>query len=146
MAERWAVVTGAAGGIGRATCQQLATQGFGVFMLDLQDAALVDASDRLRAMGSRTETMCADATTAATPEEARARVETLGRVDAVVNLAGGSGPRPIQRIEELDDELWDHVVALNVTSTFRFCRAFVPGMRERRHGRIVNMSSTLARS
>ncbi|WP_372623309.1 SDR family NAD(P)-dependent oxidoreductase [Falsiroseomonas sp.] len=145
MAERWAIVTGAAGGIGSAVCRQLAAQGLGVLMLDMQEAPLAAAAERVRAGGGRAETMVADATGSASPEEAVARVAQLGRLDALVNLAGGSGPRPVQRIEELDDELWEHVVALNLTSAFRFCRAVVPAMRAQGYGRLVNTSSTAAR-
>lgn len=145
MAERWAVVTGAAGGIGVAVCLQLAAQGFAVLMLDLQEGPLAAAADRVRAMGGKAETMLADAMDPAAPGAALTRAEALGRVDALVNLAGGSGQRPIRSIEEMEDALWDHIMALNVTSAFRFSRAFVPGMRARGHGRIVNISSTLAR-
>jgi NAD(P)-dependent dehydrogenase (short-subunit alcohol dehydrogenase family) len=145
MGVRWAVVTGAAGGIGAAVSLQLAAQGFGVLMLDLQQGALDAAAERVRAAGGRVETMCADATDPDVPAAAAARAEGLGPADALVNLAGGSGPRAVPAIEDLEDALWDHVVALNLTSTFRFCRAFVPGMRARGHGRIVCMSSTVAR-
>ncbi len=145
MAGRWAVVTGAAGGIGTAVSLQLASQGMGVLMLDMQEGPLVAAAERLRAAGGQAETMTADAMDPKAPGVALARAEALGRVDALVNLAGGSGPRPIPTIEAMDDQLWDHVMALNVTSAFRFSRAFVPGMRARRFGRIVNTSSTVAR-
>jgi NAD(P)-dependent dehydrogenase (short-subunit alcohol dehydrogenase family) len=145
MAARWAVVTGGGGGIGVAVSLQLASQGFGVLMLDLQEGALHAGAERVRKAGGTAETMVLDALSPTAPAAALACAEALGRVDALVNLAGGSGQKPIRTIEEMEDALWDHILALNVTSAFRFCRAFVPGMRARRHGRIVNISSTLAR-
>ncbi|MBV1796596.1 SDR family NAD(P)-dependent oxidoreductase [Siccirubricoccus sp. G192] len=142
----WALVTGAAGGIGAAICRQLAGQGLSVLMLDRDEAALAAAAERVRAAGGRAEMLVADATAPDAPEEAMARIRALeGRLDALVNVAGGSGPRPVRSIEEMDDALWEHVIALNLTSTFRFCRAAVPEMRARGHGRIVNFSSIVAR-
>lgn len=142
---RWAVVTGAAGGIGAAVARHLAKDGFAIMMQDLQPEALEAAADRVRALGGTAETMAGDA---ADPDHARSVVEhaeTLGRVDALVNVAGGSGPKVVRTIEEMDDAAWNHVMALNVTSAFLFCRSAVPAMRARGYGRIVNLSSTAAR-
>jgi NAD(P)-dependent dehydrogenase (short-subunit alcohol dehydrogenase family) len=142
----WALVTGAAGGIGAAICRQLAGQGLSVLMLDRDEAALAAAAERVRAAGGRAEALAADATAPDAAERAMGRIRALeGRLDALVNVAGGSGPRPVRSIEEMDDALWEHVIALNLTSAFRFCRAAVPEMRARGHGRIVNFSSTVAR-
>lgn len=145
MGDRWAAVTGAAGGIGAAVCLQLAQQGLSVLMLDVQEGTLAASADRVRVAGGRAETMVLDVMDPRAPAAALARADALGRVDVLVNLAGGSGPRPVRAIEDLEDELWDHVMALNLTSAFRFSRAFVPGMRGRGYGRIMNISSTLAR-
>jgi NAD(P)-dependent dehydrogenase (short-subunit alcohol dehydrogenase family) len=146
VAARWAVVTGAAGGIGGAVCRQLARQGMAVLMLDLQEGPLAAAAERVREAGGRAETLTADATLPGTAEAAAARARALsGRIDALVNIAGGSGPRPVRTIEEMEDAVWEGVMALNLTSAFRFCRALVPGMRAQGYGRIVNFSSTVAR-
>ncbi len=141
----WALVTGAAGGIGAAVCRQLAGQGLAVLMLDRDEAALGVAAAGVRAARGRAETLVADTTAPGAAEQAMACVRANGgRVDALVNVAGGSGPRPVRSIEELNDTLWEQVVALNLTTAFRFCRAAVPGMRARGYGRIVNLSSTVA--
>lgn len=145
MGDHWAVVTGAAGGIGTAVCLQLAQQGLSILLLDMQKDSLAASLDRVRAAGGRAETILLDVLDPKAPAAVLAQAEAFGRVDVLVNLAGGSGPRPIRAIEEMEDELWDHVMGLNVTSAFRFSRAFVPGMRARGYGRIVNISSTLAR-
>ncbi len=144
--ERWALVTGAAGGIGAAICRQLAGQGLAVLMLDRDEAALATAAERVQTAGGRAEMLAVDVTAPGAATAAMARVQALGgRLDALVNVAGGSGHRPVRTIEELDDALWEQVIALNLTSAFRFCRTAVPGMRERGYGRIVNLSSTVAR-
>lgn len=145
MTECWAVVTGAAGGIGTQVCLQLARQGLGVLMLDVQEGPLAASAERVSTAGGRAETLVLDVLHPEASAAALSKADSLGRTDALVNLAGGSGPRPIRTIEDMEDEIWEHVMALNLTSAFRLSRAFVPGMRARGFGRIVNMSSTLAR-
>lgn len=141
----WAVVTGAAGGIGAAVCFQLCAQGLSVLMLDLHEAPLRVAAERVRAAGGEAEIFPADATSPEAATAAVAAAEARGRVDVLVNVAGGSGPEPVRSIEAMTDAAWHHVVDLNLTSAFRFSRAAVPAMRARRYGRIVNLSSTVAR-
>ena len=75
----------------------------------------------------------------------RAAVEAFGRVDILVNNAGGSGTVGAADIEETSAELWDQVLATNLTGTFLCCRAVVPHMKARRYGRIVNFSSVAVR-
>jgi len=146
VAGRWAIVTGAAGGIGAAVCRQLARQGLSALMLDLQSAPLIAAAKRVREEGGEVETLAADATAPGTEERAVARIEALGgALAALVNLAGGSGPEPVRSVEAMSDAAWEQVMALNLTSAFRFCCAAVPAMRARGYGRIVNCSSTAAR-
>jgi NAD(P)-dependent dehydrogenase (short-subunit alcohol dehydrogenase family) len=142
---RWAFVTGAAGGIGAAVCRRLAAQGMAVFLTDLDAAPLEDLAARLRDSGARAAWRVADATDAAQVAAAVAEAERLGPIDALVNIAGGSGPTPVRAIEEMDEARWRAVLDLNLTSAFLCCRAVVPGMRARRYGRVVNLSSTVAR-
>lgn len=143
--QRWAVVTGAGGGIGAAVARHLSQDGFAIMMQDLQPGPLEAAADRVRALGGTAETLAGDAADPAHAREVVARAEARGRVDALVNVAGGSGPKVVRSIEEMDDASWNHVMALNVTSAFLFCRGVVPSMRARGYGRIVNLSSTGAR-
>ena len=69
----------------------------------------------------------------------------FGRIDALVNIAGGAGPVRVGEIEKIDINTWDHVIDLNIKSTFLFCRAVVPTMRAQGYGRIVNFSSIIAK-
>lgn len=139
-----AIVTGASGGIGMATCRLLSGQGFTIFMVDIVPTALDEAVDALRREGCRVDGLAADATRPEDVQAAVAAAEAQGRIDVLVNLVGGSGPRPVRRIEDMDDATWQQVIALNLTSAFLFSRAVVPGMRTRGHGRIINCSSIMA--
>jgi 3-oxoacyl-[acyl-carrier protein] reductase len=68
-----------------------------------------------------------------------------GRVDALVNTAGGSGTEQVRDIEEVSSQTWHTVLDNNVTSAFLCCRYAVPIMRRNGYGRIVNFSSTVSR-
>ncbi|WP_027531754.1 SDR family NAD(P)-dependent oxidoreductase [Bradyrhizobium sp. WSM3983] len=141
--ERSAIVTGAAGAIGRATLQKLVASGFNILLVDRDEEALkeVVAATAKAAVHS----FVADVTN---PHEVKGAVDKaltcFGMVDTLINIAGGGGPKRTLGIEDIDLELWNHVIALNVTSTFLFSQAVAPGMRERGFGRIVNFSSILA--
>lgn len=143
-AVSWVIVTGAAGGIGLATCRQLMGQGLAVFMVDLSQEALDTAAEDIRRGGGEVAVFAADATQPEQVAAAVAAAESQGRIDVLVNLAGGSGATPIRTIEEMTDAIWNHVITLNLTSAFLFSRAVVPGMRARGYGRIINFSSTAA--
>ena len=80
--------------------------------------------------------ICLDVANPSAVNEAAAKV---GPVDILVNSAGIIGPNG--PLWEIDDAGWARTFAVNVTGTFNTCRAFVPGMRARGWGRIVNFSS-----
>ena len=142
----WAIVTGAAGGIGYAAAKQLASQGFSVFMVDLDEAGLKAAAEQVRA-ATRAEvrTHVADVSSTEHVNAAVKAAAACGRINALVNVAGGSGPKPVRDIEGIDDSDWDFVIDLNLKSVFLFCRAVMPLMRAQRYGRIVNTSSSYSR-
>jgi len=136
-----ALVTGGARGIGFGIAEALAGAGYGVALVDLDEAALADAVRRLR--GAHTDTpilaATADLTSRAQVETALARITAeLGHVDVLVNNAGIVRDRRLLRMEEED---WDAVIATNLKSQYLTCRAAIPGMAERGYGRIVNISS-----
>jgi NAD(P)-dependent dehydrogenase (short-subunit alcohol dehydrogenase family) len=144
--HRAAIVTGGAGGIGLATTRRLVGSGTDVLLVDIDQAALDAAAAAVAGAPGRVALCKADAVDAAAVQAAVDQaVAAFGRVDILVNLAGGAGPVAARHIDELDISVWDHVIALNLRSTFLFCRAVVPLMRRNGWGRIVNFSSTLAR-
>lgn len=119
--NRTAVVTGGASGLGEASANRLRQDGITVVTVDVSSGADV----------------VLDITDSAAVADAAAK---LGPVDILANCAGvvGPGGKPLW---ELEDEDWDRTFAVNVGGTFKMCRAFIPGMRERGWGRIVNFAS-----
>jgi 2-dehydro-3-deoxy-L-rhamnonate dehydrogenase (NAD+) len=117
---RTAVITGGRSGLGAAAATRLAADGVKVVTLDLADGAdvQVDVSD-----------------TAAVHDAA----DRIGPIDILINSAGIIGPNAA--LWEIDRDGWDRTFAVNVHGTFNTCHAFVPGMRERGWGRIVNIAS-----
>jgi 3-oxoacyl-[acyl-carrier protein] reductase len=122
LAGRTAVVTGTAHGIGAAIADALSGDGAVVHRVD-KDIADLTSADAVRGFFSG-----------------------LGGVDILVNNAGGVCGQVGQPLEEVTDHAWDEVVGANLTSVFLCTRAVVPAMKERRWGRIVNISSTAGRS
>jgi NAD(P)-dependent dehydrogenase (short-subunit alcohol dehydrogenase family) len=144
--RRVAVVTAAAQGMGGACALRLAALGTHLVLVDLQQDALQDRAARCRALGVDVLTAPGDVTDATFAKATIGHAHGhFGRVDALLNIAGGAGPRNLHQIDEIAPEDWDWVMAMNLRSTYLWCREVVPIMRTQRHGRIVNMSSTIAR-
>jgi 3-oxoacyl-[acyl-carrier protein] reductase len=141
---RVAVVTGASRGIGAATARLLADEGASLVLGSRGAEGLDAVAAGLRAAGAEVITVAGDvADPATTLSLVGAAVDRYGRLDVVVNNAGGeSGNRGF---EQLSDQDWELVYRLNVTSAVRLATAAVPVMRERGWGRIVNVSSYTAR-
>ncbi len=137
MTGRTALVTGAARGIGLAIAARLVRDGARVAMVD-RDAAPVEAA--AAAIGAGALAIVADVTRAGDVERAvRTPWERWGRLDIVVNNAGITGRSyPIQ---ELTDDDWNQVIAVDLTSVFLVCRATVRLMLEQGSGRIINVAS-----
>jgi 3-oxoacyl-[acyl-carrier protein] reductase len=137
LAGRTALVTGAGRGIGLAITQRLLADGARVVMVDRDAASVEGAAKRL---GSAARAIVADVTRTADVNAAvTAAHDWHGRLDIVVNNAGITG-RSFPTWELTDDD-WHQVLAVDLTSVFLVCRAAVKLMRERRHGRIVNIAS-----
>lgn len=137
-AERVVLVTGAGRGIGAAVARAFAAEGARVAAIDIDDAAIKALAGTLR---PEPLPLRADVTRAA---EVRAAVDAIvarwGPVDILINNAGGFGTvRP--ETEQIPDEEWNAVLALNLTSAFLCSKAVLPDMKRRGWGRIVNLSS-----
>ena len=122
LAGRVAIVTGTAHGIGAAIAQALSEHG-----------AIVHGCDR-------------DTVDVTDSAQVADFVVGIGRVDILVNNAGGVVGQVGRPVEEVSDEDWQAVIDANLRSTFVCTRAVVPGMKESRYGRIVNISSGAGRS
>ncbi|MBS1857960.1 MAG: SDR family oxidoreductase [Acidobacteria bacterium] len=134
-----ALVTGASRGIGRAAALALARAGADLvvhYRARAEAAREVDAA--VRALGRRSLLVQADVARAA---EIERLAREAGPVDILVNNAGIAKPQPVEAITEAD---WDQVVDTNLKSCFLLTQALLPGMRARRWGRIINLSSVAA--
>jgi 2-keto-3-deoxy-L-fuconate dehydrogenase len=124
--NKTALVTAAGAGIGRATAEAFGREGARVIATDIDPAALKGLPGELRELDVRST------------ESIRALADEIGPIDILFNCAGfvhhGS-------VLECSDEDWDFSFDLNVKSMHRTIRAFLPGMLERGHGSIVNISS-----
>jgi NAD(P)-dependent dehydrogenase (short-subunit alcohol dehydrogenase family) len=137
---RVAMVTGAAGGIGRATASRLAAEGARVVAVDRDPERLRTTERELRALGSSPVAIVADLSTSLGCRIAMdAALEQCERLDVVVNNAAigafGLG------IEDTTDEQWDAVLRINLSSVFWLSRQAVPALRRSGGGVIVNVSS-----
>ena len=135
---RVALVTGASGGIGGAIAQALHAAGATVALSGTRVEALEEAAARL---GGRTGVHAADLSDPAAPAAlVRAVEERHGPLDILVNNAGLTRDGLAMRMR---DEDWQRVLEVDLSAPFRLCRAALPGMVRRRHGRIVNIASVV---
>ncbi len=145
MQGRNALITGASLGIGRAIAKQFAGAGANVALVARRQNLLDEARAEIAAAcNTKVMTVAADVGTAAGCQTAFAAAEGgLGQVDVLVNNAGTS-----QRgaFESLSDELWQHDIDLKLFAAIRLCRAVLPGMKQRRWGRIINVLNTGAKA
>jgi 3-oxoacyl-[acyl-carrier protein] reductase len=146
LAGRVALVTGASRGMGRAIAAALAAEGADVAVNYHERAdAAAEVVATIEATGRRAVALGADVSD---PDAALALVEAtttaLGPVDVLVNNAG-IGVRP-ERLDLLDLDTWNRTVATNLTAAFVLTQAVLPGMRERRWGRIINIASVAAQT
>ncbi len=139
-----ALVTGASRGIGAAIATELGHEGADLVLCARGASQLDDAARDIAALGRQTVAVPADLLTAAGVQSVvDAALAAFGRVDILVNNVGGApGPGGFQN---LDDDHWQAAWDLNVMAAVRFARGVLPGMTERRWGRIINIASTSAR-
>jgi 3-oxoacyl-[acyl-carrier protein] reductase len=137
---RVALVTGGLGAIGAATCAALRAEGAQVVAADAAAITAIDEFDP----GSASASVRLDVTQRAQIDALVARIgATLGSVDVLVNVAGVVSFGAAQSLAEAE---WDRVLAINLKGTFLACQAVIPGMKQRRFGRIVNIGSVVAKN
>jgi 3-oxoacyl-[acyl-carrier protein] reductase len=137
---RTAIVTGGGSGIGRAIALRFARAAARVAIIDVAAESAVAAAGEAMALGGTSMAVACDVSQQTGVIDAFQQVEAqLGPVDILVNSAGIVGPNA--PLWEVDDDGWARTLSVNLTGTFNTCRAFVPGMRERGWGRIVNFAS-----
>jgi NAD(P)-dependent dehydrogenase (short-subunit alcohol dehydrogenase family) len=138
-----AIVTGAGRGLGRATALALARAGARVGVVARSEAQLAETVRGVTEAGGEAWAVVADVSEAATVERMAREVErALGPVDLLVNNAGTMGP--LGPIWEADPGDWWHSLEVNLRGPYLCSRALLPGMLERRRGRIINVSTSAA--
>lgn len=141
---RVAVVTGGASGIGAEICRYLAKDGIDIAIWDLNENAMLEVAEEVRAQGRRASTCVVDvssrASVVAAAEKTRAE---LGPVNILVNSAG---MHATGAIGDIDEATWDKVMAVNLKGTFIVTQAVLPDMEAANWGRIVYISSSSAQT
>lgn len=138
---RVALVTGGGRGIGAAVARALAHAGADVVVAARTKREIEAVADELRERGGRAWAVQADVTDSdSVAALANAVGEAAGRVDILVNNAGAAASAPVQRTSLQE---WNRLMAVNATAPFLCVRAFLPGMLERRWGRIVTVASVV---
>ncbi len=137
LSGQFALVTGAATGIGEAIAKRLAEAGATVCIADLDGAGAAQAAKR---MENGAISIALDVSDAESVNRAVADLVSTGKaIDIVVNNAGLAGKAA--PVWEQSDSDWHKVMAVNLHGPFYLCRAVIPHMRSRRYGRIVNIAS-----
>jgi NAD(P)-dependent dehydrogenase (short-subunit alcohol dehydrogenase family) len=139
---RVALVTGGNKGLGKAMARGLAEAGADVIIASRHEeqlkAALAEILDGTGRRGAYFVTDVANRDDVRTL--ARSALDAFGRVDVLVNNAGTNAP---QAIDQVSDETWDRILEVNLSSVMALTRDLVPGMKERRWGRVIHISSIM---
>ncbi|MBI3989979.1 MAG: 3-oxoacyl-ACP reductase FabG [candidate division NC10 bacterium] len=136
---RVALVTGGGRGIGRATCLALAREGADVAVCDIDLASAESVAKEVEALGRKALAIRADVSQKADVTAMVARVtEAFGKIDILVNNAGVIRDAMLHKMTE---EAFDQVIAVHLKGAWLCCQAVMEGMRERRFGKIINLSS-----
>ena len=145
LSNRVAVVTGASRGIGAAIARLFAKEGSKVALHGRDSAALSDVRTDIESRGGTAIQVVADVTRFTEIEAMRRQVEqAFGPIDILVANAGGSFTMP-GPLEEISEQGWHASVDGNLTATFLTIKSVLPGMKERRAGSIITISSAAGR-
>ena len=135
-----AVITGAATGIGQAYAKRLAEDGANIIIADISSGSETEAL--VKAAGREAASFICDVSSEQSVGQLAQDVqERFGRCDILVNNAG---IYPHAAFDDIDFKEWRRVLSINLDGMFLVCKAFVPGMKQRHYGRIINATSNTA--
>jgi 3-oxoacyl-[acyl-carrier protein] reductase len=143
--DKIVIVTGGGHGIGKAYCFGFARSGSRVIVADIDRLSAEQVAAQItKETGSETLPVHVDvAHEASTKEMAAAALQRFGRIDVLINNAAIFATIPMNRgrIETIDPEEWDRLMAVNLRGLFFCCRAVLPTMRKQNSGKIINIAS-----
>jgi NAD(P)-dependent dehydrogenase (short-subunit alcohol dehydrogenase family) len=143
LAGRVAVITGPAKGMGAAITSAFAAEGVGLALVGRDTGAIEPVAAEARAAGAEAIVIPCDLTDPAQCDAAaeQAKAAFQGRIDILVNVAGGSGPVGKTGLETTPEE-FDDIVTLNMNGCFHTMRSVLPTMIDQRYGKIINVGGT----
>jgi NAD(P)-dependent dehydrogenase (short-subunit alcohol dehydrogenase family) len=140
--KRVALITGPAKGMGAAISKAFAAEGAYLALAGRDTAAIAPVAAEIKAMGAPVIIVPCDLTDPALCDRAvEATRQAFGRIDILVNVAGGSGPIGKTGAQTTPEE-FDDIVTLNMNGCFHTMRSVLPTMIEQRYGKIVNVGGT----
>jgi len=137
--NKTAIITGAGGGIGGAIALYFAGEGAKVVIADIDGQAAGARAAEISVQGAAAFAAIVDVTDKKSVRQmVQSTLERWGRIDILVNVAGGAQIKPVIDMEESD---WDHIIDMNLKSVFLCSQAVLPPMLKQRYGKIVSISS-----
>jgi 3-oxoacyl-[acyl-carrier protein] reductase len=134
-----AIVTGGGGGIGGAIVQRFAREGAKLTVADIDTTAAKASAANVADKGGDAISIATDVTHKKSVDQmVKAALDRWGRIDILVNVAGGADRKIVVDMTAAD---WDHIIDMNLKSTFLCSQAVLPAMLKQKYGKIVNISS-----
>jgi NAD(P)-dependent dehydrogenase (short-subunit alcohol dehydrogenase family) len=135
-----AIITGGAKGMGRGMAVRFAAEGCAVAIADIAFKEAEETAAEIKKKGGKAIAIKCDVTDIKqVSETVDTVIKKFGRIDILVNNAGAIAAHT--PVEDLTEEAWDKVLALNLKSDFLFCKFVVPYMKKQKSGKIINLSS-----
>lgn len=140
--QQAAIITGGAGSIGRAIAFRLAREGAAIAVCDMDAEKVEQVARDIQDEGGEALAVVVDLRSTQDIERMAARtVERFGRIDMLVNAAGGSARKKIASLHLAEEDVIDNILDVNLRAVLFACRAVVGPMIERQRGKIVNIAS-----
>jgi len=145
VAGKVTIVTGSSQGIGNALARGFAEAGASVVLASRNASLLGDVVREIEAKGGKALAVPTDVTDSAQVSQMVERtLESFGRIDVLINCAGGSGQNRLKPLLNLEESVWDAVINLSLKSVYLCCRTVGRVMVEQKSGSVINFSSGAA--